>query len=157
MEGIRLAALDFRPRMDVVSPFSARVPTEVEIARIGAMSRKAPAPGGAYRETAKELRDKALRGAQAQRKAPVAETRQQMRERVREQQRQGAIDAAKRRRSTLDRDWPALVAAVLNRNEWTKAELGRRVGCNRNHICDIVAGRYVPGRDLGAKLDALPR
>lgn len=46
----------------------------------------------------------------------------------------------------------AVLHQYMKRDRWSGAELAREVGCTRNHISEILAGKCEPSFSLGRKI-----
>lgn len=60
----------------------------------------------------------------------------------------------KRAKIKIDHNQPygAVLGKYMKRNRWSGADLAREVGCTRNHISEILAGKCEPSFSLGRKI-----
>jgi transcriptional regulator with XRE-family HTH domain len=60
----------------------------------------------------------------------------------------------KRAKIKVDHNQPygAVLAQYMKRERWSGADLAREVGCTRNHISEILAGKCEPSFSLGRKI-----
>jgi transcriptional regulator with XRE-family HTH domain len=60
----------------------------------------------------------------------------------------------KRAKIKIDHNQPygAVLGRYMKRERWSGADLARQVGCTRNHISEILAGKCEPSFSLGRKI-----